>query len=81
MDYLRSFDPVAIAREHVPIVDALDSNLPELAASLLDSHSSHPVTFLAQETTHSAMAACGQSRSGLGLAAAKPVAKPPATRE
>jgi len=49
MDYLQSFDPVAIAREHIPIVDALESGEPKLAASLLASHSNHIVEFLKTE--------------------------------
>jgi DNA-binding GntR family transcriptional regulator len=49
MDYLSSADPVAIAREHLPIVDALESGDPDLAASLLASHSNHLVEFLRQE--------------------------------
>lgn len=46
MDYLRHEDPVAIALEHVPIADALDSGNSGLAASLLASHSNHLVEFL-----------------------------------
>lgn len=49
MDYLQSEDPVAIAREHIPIVDALDSGNAELAAALLASHSNHLVEFLQNE--------------------------------
>jgi len=49
MDYLRHEDPVAIALEHVPIADALDSGNPDLAASLLASHSNHLVEFLKKE--------------------------------
>ena len=49
MDYLQSFDPVVIAREHIPIVDALESGEPKLAASLLASHSNHIVEFLKTE--------------------------------
>jgi DNA-binding GntR family transcriptional regulator len=49
MDYLQSADPVAIAREHLPIVDALESGDPDLAASLLASHSNHLVQFLKRE--------------------------------
>jgi DNA-binding GntR family transcriptional regulator len=49
MDYLQSADPVAIAREHLPIVDALDSGHGELAAALLASHSNHLVEFLRGE--------------------------------
>jgi DNA-binding GntR family transcriptional regulator len=49
MDYLQSADPVAIAREHIPIVDALDSGHGELAAALLASHSNHLVEFLRSE--------------------------------
>jgi DNA-binding GntR family transcriptional regulator len=49
MNYLRHVDPVAIALEHVPIVDALDSGDCTLAASLLASHSNHLVEFLKTE--------------------------------
>lgn len=49
MDYLQTFDPVAIAREHIPIVDALESGMPDLAASLMASHSAHLVEFLKSE--------------------------------
>jgi DNA-binding GntR family transcriptional regulator len=49
MDYLKSADPVAIALEHLPIVDALDSGHAQLAAALLASHSSHLVEYLKQE--------------------------------
>ena len=55
MDYLKTFDPVAIAREHVPIVDALESGMPDLAASLMASHSAHLVEFLASEHRQRAM--------------------------
>jgi DNA-binding GntR family transcriptional regulator len=46
MDCLQSADPVAIAREHFPIVDGLDSGNTKLAADLLASHSNHLVEFL-----------------------------------
>ena len=49
MDYLQSADPVSIAREHLPIVDALQSGDPELVAALLASHSHHLVQFLKRE--------------------------------
>ena len=49
MDYLRHEDPVAIALEHVPIVDALNSGDSNLAASLLATHSNHLVEFLRKE--------------------------------
>jgi DNA-binding GntR family transcriptional regulator len=49
MDYLKSADPVAIAMEHVPIVDALVNGESKLAASLLSSHSNHLVEYLRQE--------------------------------
>ncbi len=49
MDYLQGADPVAIALEHVPIADALDSGDAERAASLLASHSNHLVEFLKKE--------------------------------
>jgi DNA-binding GntR family transcriptional regulator len=49
MDYLQSADPVAIAMEHLPIADALASDSPDLAASLLASHSNHLVDYLKKE--------------------------------
>ena len=49
MDYLQSADPVAIAMEHLPIADALASDSPDLAASLLASHSNQLVDFLKKE--------------------------------
>jgi DNA-binding GntR family transcriptional regulator len=59
MDYLQSADPVAIAREHLPIVDALESGDPDLAASLLASHSNHIVRFLKREQPiHQTAPAC-----------------------
>jgi DNA-binding GntR family transcriptional regulator len=57
MDYLQSADPVAIAREHVPIVDSLESGDPDLAASLLASHSNHLVDFLKAEQRQREVAA------------------------
>lgn len=61
MDYLQSADPLAIAREHVPIVDALESGDRDLAASLLASHSNHLVQFLKEEQRErEAAAAPGQ---------------------
>jgi DNA-binding GntR family transcriptional regulator len=53
MEYLQSADPVAIALEHGPIADALDSGEPDLAASLLASHSNHLVEFLVREQRQS----------------------------
>lgn len=59
MDYLQSADPVGIAREHLPIMDALESGDAELAASLLASHSNHLVEFLKrEEQLHPATRAC-----------------------
>ncbi|MBM3830795.1 MAG: GntR family transcriptional regulator [Verrucomicrobia bacterium] len=49
MEYLKTFDPVAIAREHLPIADALGSGEAELAATLMASHSCHVVEFLKTE--------------------------------
>jgi hypothetical protein len=49
MDYLTSFDPVAIAREHLPIVEALDAGLADLASSLMAAHSAQLVEFLKTE--------------------------------
>jgi DNA-binding GntR family transcriptional regulator len=43
MGRLQSADPVAIAREHLPIVKALESGDPGLAASLRASHSNQPI--------------------------------------
>ena len=63
MDYLQTFDPVAIAREHIPIVDALESGLPGLAASLMASHSKHLVEFLKSEQRARDAAAAPKARS------------------
>ena len=49
MDYLQSADPVAIAREHLPIVGAFESGNAERAAALLASHSNRLVEFLQKE--------------------------------
>lgn len=46
MDYLTQVDPVAIAREHEPIVAALDRGDAEKAAALLRSHSTELVDYL-----------------------------------
>jgi DNA-binding GntR family transcriptional regulator len=59
MDYLQSADPEAIAREHLPIVDALESGDSDLAASLLASHSNQLVQFLRREQPcHQGTPAC-----------------------
>ena len=46
MDYLTTVDPVAIALEHEPIVEALDCGAAEEAARLLRSHSNGLVDYL-----------------------------------
>lgn len=59
MDFLQNADPVTIAQEHIPIVDALDSGSAELAAALLASHSNHLVHFLKREQQlHQTAPAC-----------------------
>jgi DNA-binding GntR family transcriptional regulator len=64
MDYLQSEDPVAIAREHVPIVDSLERGDPALAASLLASHSNHLVEFLKAEQRQREVASVPSKRVG-----------------
>ena len=49
MDYLQSVDPIAIAKEHLPIVDALEIGNLSHAALLLATHSNHLVDFLNNE--------------------------------
>ena len=46
MDYLTTVDPAAIAREHKPIVAALDRGDTKEAAALLRSHSRELVEYL-----------------------------------
>jgi hypothetical protein len=46
MDYLTAADPVAIARDHGPIVAALDRGDAKEAAALLRLHSSDLVEYL-----------------------------------
>ncbi len=65
MDYLQSADPVAIAREHLPIVDALENGDADLAASLLASHSAHLVEFLQREKASQARAVPVNDRAPL----------------
>ncbi len=71
MDYLQTFDPVAIAREHIPIVDAMESGMPDLAASLMASHSAHLVTFLKAEQRTRAGGAEAAPAPRVGKAKAK----------
>ena len=52
MDYLTTVDPVAIAREHEPIVAALDRGDAAKAADLLRSHSTGLVDYLGAQTVH-----------------------------
>ncbi len=52
MDYLTKVDPVAIAREHEPIVAALDRGDAAKAAALLRSHSTELVDYLSTQTAH-----------------------------
>jgi len=49
MEYLSSADPVAIAREHGAVADALEAGDLERAASLLADHSVHLVEHLRRE--------------------------------
>jgi hypothetical protein len=49
MDYLPGADPVAIVREHIPIVDALGSGHAELVAALLASPSNQLAGCLRKE--------------------------------
>ena len=67
MDYLQTFDPVAIAREHVPIVDALESGMPDLAASLMASHSAHLVSFLMSEQRQRTLASASGQPAASGF--------------
>jgi DNA-binding GntR family transcriptional regulator len=53
MDYLTTVDPVAIAFEHQPIVEALDRGAAEEAAELLRSHSNGLVEFLREQAVPS----------------------------
>lgn len=52
MDYLTKVDPVAIAREHEPIVAALDRGDAAKAAALLRSHSTELVDYLTAQVAH-----------------------------
>lgn len=47
MDFLTSADPVKIAEEHLPIVEAIESGDCEAAAKSLATHSDHLVKYLA----------------------------------
>jgi DNA-binding GntR family transcriptional regulator len=49
MDFLTTVDPVAIAREHEPVIDALDRGDAKQAAALLRSHSSGLVQYLCDQ--------------------------------
>ena len=49
MDFLKSVDPVQIAREHEPVVEALDQGDADRAAELLGLHSRHLVEHLRGE--------------------------------
>jgi len=51
MDYLTTVDAVAIAREHEPIVAALDRGGAAEAAALLESHSTELVDYLSARRT------------------------------
>lgn len=53
MDYLTTVDPVAIALEHQPIVEALDRGAAEEAAELLRSHSNGLVEYLREQAVPS----------------------------
>lgn len=49
MDFLTTVDPVAIAEEHLPIVDAIETGGDQQAAALLASHSNHLVEYLRRQ--------------------------------
>jgi DNA-binding GntR family transcriptional regulator len=49
MDFLTTVDPVALAREHLPIVEAIERGDQAQAAALLASHSKHVVEYLERE--------------------------------
>jgi DNA-binding GntR family transcriptional regulator len=51
MDYLTTVDPVAIARQHEPIVEALDAGAAGRAADLLRGHSAGLVAYLRAQVT------------------------------
>lgn len=63
MEFLKSVDPVAIARQHEPIVDALAEGDAAGASRLLESHSNGLVEYLRTE-------AARQKQPGDGLATA-----------
>jgi len=66
MDFLTTADPVEIAREHEPVVDALDRGDGPRAAALLRSHSSGLVEYLRDQAAADspAQAVPGESSSG-----------------
>ena len=49
MEFLRSEDPVAIAKEHGPIVDAIEAGDATKAGRLLQAHSVHLIAYLKKE--------------------------------
>ncbi|MGA2619084.1 MAG: GntR family transcriptional regulator [Thermoguttaceae bacterium] len=51
MDFLASVDPMMLAQEHEPIVDALDQGDGRRAAKLLAAHSKHLVGYLRREAS------------------------------
>jgi DNA-binding GntR family transcriptional regulator len=66
MDFLTTVDPVAIALEHVPIVDAIESGDDPGAADLLASHSNHLVKYLRRQLRTEAAAEPADSVPVLG---------------
>lgn len=59
MDYLTTVDPVALAEEHLPIVDAIDSGDVDRAVSLLAAHSNHVVQYLRKQQELSLLVGAG----------------------
>ena len=66
MEYLTTADPTAIAREHEPIVDALDRGDGRQVGALLRSHSKGLVQYLRTQRTAELGAAAAQSAEAAG---------------
>jgi DNA-binding GntR family transcriptional regulator len=49
LEYLAAFDPGALAKQHEPIVDAIEQGDKKWAAELLRSHSRGLVRYLEQQ--------------------------------
>jgi DNA-binding GntR family transcriptional regulator len=82
MDYLTTIDPVAIACQHEPIVDAIDCGDAELAAALLQSHSGGLVEYLCAQMADEAdgVPSPTAAESGCGRRATKSVGATPRPR-